>query len=922
MVEEEVKEKREQLIANVKKFFSNKNETENDDSSKQREKLLKTLKERKQWIVYLALAIILYLSAKIRLLNLPLLKDITTGKYVPLALDPHLFLRYSKAIIEQGALFAHDASRFVPLGTDTIKDVFMASFISYLYKFFAIFSPAVTIEYIDVIYPVVTFVVGLFFFFLLVRRLFDWKVGLVATGFLAFIPAFLYRTMAGFSDHEALGVMLMFMAMYFFVRGWQTKNMKIALLWSGLAGLFTGFMGLSWGGWKFLVLIISIFTLVEFFFNKMSKKDVYQYFVWVIFFLIPITLIVPVFTISSLLSSITTSIAFLVFFMLLVDLLLVKKDLLKLKKKLPKKLPVSVSSFVISLVLGIVLLTIIIGPSAIGNKAGEVSDNLLHPLGNDRWQLTVAEQHQPYFTDWVAQFGPKWFGIPLYLTLFLLGSILLFRTMVKKHSRYRILTWTYIGFILLFILSRYSRDSTFNGSTPISKFLYLGSLALFVLLGIFFYFWTFYKDREEHQKILSWKKQAIFVLIWFLIMVIAARGAVRLFFIFAPITAVMAGYALVDLWNKCFKLRQTWAKVLTIILLLFVILSPFTFAMGVVPTFYKSSEGQARFTGPSYNQQWQVTGAWVRENVQEDAVFGHWWDYGYWVQNGFERASVLDGANRIKYWNFLMGRHVLTGQTQEEALEFLSAHETTHYLIVADEIGKYTAYSSIGSDADFDRYSWITPFRINPTRMQERRDGLTLVYEGGYVLDDDFIWDGIVFPKQQAGIASVSIPVLQSVDNESGEELITFEQPSVTLVYGGRPAQVPLECLYVNGEMVWFPEEGYKGCLRIIPTLQGSGQIENPIGAGLFVSEDGVRALWTNLYLFEQNNPKFDTSAFSLVYGEDDTFAPISMYQGRIIGPQKIWEINYPEGFTVDEETKQKYLGGNELLPDYFFDVN
>ena len=30
MVEEEVKEKREQLIANVKKFFSNKNETEND----------------------------------------------------------------------------------------------------------------------------------------------------------------------------------------------------------------------------------------------------------------------------------------------------------------------------------------------------------------------------------------------------------------------------------------------------------------------------------------------------------------------------------------------------------------------------------------------------------------------------------------------------------------------------------------------------------------------------------------------------------------------------------------------------------------------------------------------------------------------------------------------------------------------------
>jgi len=114
------------------------------------------------------------------------------------------------------------------------------------------------------------------------------------------------------------------------------------------------------------------------------------------------------------------------------------------------------------------------------------------------------------------------------------------------------------------------------------------------------------------------------------------------------------------------------------------------------------------------------------------------------VQTGFERASVLDGANSIKYWNYLMGRHVLTGQTQIEALEFLKVHDTTHYLIVSDEIGKYTAYSSIGSDQDNDRYSWITTFMLNPQATQETRNETMFVYQGGYMLDDDFLWQGRV----------------------------------------------------------------------------------------------------------------------------------------------------------------------------------
>ena len=910
MDDSEIREKREKLVQNFKGFFSSASENE-ADLKEQREKVIGTLKQKTHWLIGLVLVGIIWFTSKLRLQNLPLLKDITTGKEVPLALDPHLFLKYARQIVENGAMVAHDAARFVPVGTSTVNYVFMSSFIAYLYKFIHFFFPSVTLEYVTVIYPVICFAIALGFFFLLVRRLFDWKVGLLATLFLGVVPAFLHRTMAGFSDHEALGVMLMFMAMYFYVLGWQAKGMKKTLGWGVLAGLFTGFMGLTWGGWKFLILIISIFVLIEFFFDKIGKKDVYQYVAWVVALVLVTTVWIPMFSISLLLSSFTTGIAFLVLFMLLVHLAIVKYNVLRIKQKVAGKMPLSVATFVISFVLGILLLGVIVGPSALSHKVEEISDNLLHPLGNDRWQLTVAEQHQPYFVDWVAQFGPNWFSVPLFLTLFIVGSVILFHAMVRRNKNSSLLTGAYVLFILAFILSRHSAGSIFNGESTISKVVYLGSLAVFALLAVIFYFKSFYKNQEEYEKILAWEKKFIFVLVWFLIMVIAARGAVRLLFIFAPITALMAAYAVVRLGEMAWNVKtQVW-KYVALTVLVLVVFSPFAFpAQGIVPQFTETTSSQAKFSGPSYNQQWQVTGSWVRENVPEDAVFGHWWDYGYWVQNGFGKATVLDGANKIKYWNYLMGRHVLTAQTQEEALEFLKVHDTTHYLIVSDE--------------NFDRFSWINVFGLNPQGTQETRDKTILMYQGGYALDDDFVWEGKVYPRQGAGIGAVFLPMQQVEQVVNGEAVLTgtFEQPMIALVHGNERVDLPLECIYVNGQMIYFEQPGYNGCFRLMPTLAGDGSVENPIGAGLFVSEEGVKALWTNLYIFEGNNPRYDTSAFELIYGEDGVYAPLSLYQSRIVGPQKIWQINYPAGFTVDEETTAKYLGGNELLPGYFYDVN
>jgi len=922
---ENLQEKREKLLNGIKHFFSDgkDHEQDKDITSDKRDKTINFLKEKKEWLVYLLLGIIIWFGSYIRTKNFWLLKEVTTGKLISVDLDSHIYLKYAKQILENGFLPAIDMTRFVPLGAPTANYAFPAYFIYYLYQFIHFFIPSVDIEYVDVIYPIIAFAIGVLFFFLLVRKLFNTKTALIASFLLAIVPAYLQRTMGGSSDHDALGMMFMFMAMYFFVLAWQSKTTRNAVIWGAVTGIVTGFTGLTWGAWKFLALIFGIFVLIEFFFEKIQERQVYLYGTWLILSVIMMTAFIPLFPLKSMLTEITTAISVFVLLVLVVDLLLVKKDIFKLKHKFEHKIPASIVVIAVSIVLAVVGVTILLGPAQLSTHIKQTTQLLLHPMGKDRWELTVAEQHQPYFTDIVSQFGPNFgpsfFILPLCYILFLIGLIMMFYKMVKENRNKVIVTLVFLFFILAILLSRYSSGTAFDGNSNLSKTVYLGGILLFAVLTVYFYLHSFYKDKETYHQIAKWDYRYIFVIIWVLFMAIAARGAIRLVFVFAPVVVLMAGYAISELSEFILKIKNKTYMYIAGLALLFILLSPLASPwQGVVPNFTDNSIKQATYSGPPYDQQWQVAGKWVRDNVPEDAVFAHWWDYGYWVQNGFLRASVLDGANKVKYWNYLMGRHVLTGENQTEALQFLTVHNATHMLIVSDEIGKYTAYSSIGSDKDYDRYSWITTFVINSKGTQETRNATVIMYQGGHGFDEDFVWEGKVYPRSGAGVGAIFLPIIQ-VDNGNNSKTVQFLQPTAAVVYQGQRIDVPLQCIYFNGEMIKFDKLGLGGCFRLVPVLGDNGQIDNPLGAGMYVSRKGVAALWTNLYLFDQNNPDYDTSAFKLVYS--DTYAPLSIFRSRIVGPIKIWEINYPKGFAVTEEMRQLYLGGNENLPDYFTQI-
>ncbi|MEK6841203.1 MAG: STT3 domain-containing protein, partial [Nanoarchaeota archaeon] len=260
----------------------------------------------------------------LRLQNLPYLIDITTKLYIPADPDAMAFMRYAKYILEHGKLMSIDYLRYYPYGFSGLGEFsFLSSFIVYLYKFLHLFIPSITLELADIIYPAIAFAISMIFFFLLVRKLFNDKIALLATAFLAVVPSYLFRTLTGISDKEALATIFFYAAFYFYVMAWSSENTKKALIFGSLAGISTGLTTLIWGGGAFIFLTIGLFTLVELLLGKLNKKDLYYYIPWIFFSFSILMIFFPdKFSFGNIILSTTTSSGLIALFIWLVNIIL------------------------------------------------------------------------------------------------------------------------------------------------------------------------------------------------------------------------------------------------------------------------------------------------------------------------------------------------------------------------------------------------------------------------------------------------------------------------------------------------------------------------------------------------------------------------------------------------------------------------
>ena len=99
--------------------------------------------------------------------------DITTNTWtLGPDLDPWLFTRYAKTIVEKGGLPEVDMMRNVPLGIETSKETRLLPYmIAGNYYIFNTISD-VNVEFAAVVFPVIRFALTIISFFLFVREIF------------------------------------------------------------------------------------------------------------------------------------------------------------------------------------------------------------------------------------------------------------------------------------------------------------------------------------------------------------------------------------------------------------------------------------------------------------------------------------------------------------------------------------------------------------------------------------------------------------------------------------------------------------------------------------------------------------------------------------------------------------------------------
>jgi len=887
-----------------------------------KEKAIKYIKNNPNFIFIFVLILLVILGVYIRYQPLtdhggrPGLWDITTNDYtLGPDLDPFLFLRYASEIVN-GSFDKMDMMRNVPLGFDTSTELQMVSyFIVITYRALNMLGNY-SINYAGAFMPVWVFALTIIAFFLFVREIFSRKekeskikanlIASISTFFMIIMPAFLSRTVAGIPEKESIGFLFMFLSFFLFLRAWKSEKIRNASIFGILAGISTGLMGLTWGGVTIVYLTIAIAGLAAFILNKIKIKESLIYALWLISSAVVYFAFTNRISVKDFVFGLDTGISVLVLAIIIFHYLLWNTKLKNFIKIENIKLPKTVITILIILIVGLIG-ALIIDYNYILNMIDQLYHRLITPV-TGRWNTTVAENRQPYFVEWVASFGKTIFW------LFFISSAALFYKMFSKlrKKETRILTAAYILFFFGLVFSRYEPSSILNGVNFVSKVLYFGAVIIFAVAIIFSYL-NYYKKSERHFEEINFDYILLFIL--FFITLASARGAVRLIMVLVPIAPIFIAYLIIELFYKINKTNENTKIIVAGLAIIITILVAY---QGY--HYYNSVKSEANSYVPYYYTfQWQEAMKWVRDNTATDSVFAHWWDYGYWVQSIGKRATVTDGGNAIVWWNYLTGRLVLTGDNQKDALEFLWNHKANYLLIDSSDIGKYGAFSQIGSDANLDRLS-MGPITMitNSQQTKETKESIVRVYQGnGNQIEEDLIYENngtkITLFRENTGLMGI----ISSFSTNKSK----FEQPTIVFSTNGKQVNIPARYVYYNNTFIDF-KTGIEAAVYIIPKLDATQQglsIDNS-GALIYLSPRILRGLLGQLYLLDNSFGNFKN--FEVAHTEPDfiirqiseqtgmAFPDFVYYQG-LRGPIKIWKIKY----TGQEKENKEHV--QKQVPDY-----
>lgn len=102
------------------------------------------------------------------------------------------------------------------------------------------------------------------------------EAGLFAGLFIAIVPSYISRSVAGSYDNEAVAIFALITTFYLWIKACNTGS----ILWSVLCSLMYFYMVAAWGGYSFIINIIPIFVFGCIFINKFNMKIYVAYSVF------------------------------------------------------------------------------------------------------------------------------------------------------------------------------------------------------------------------------------------------------------------------------------------------------------------------------------------------------------------------------------------------------------------------------------------------------------------------------------------------------------------------------------------------------------------------------------------------------------------------------------------------------------------
>jgi len=871
--------KKNQEIAKIAKEIKEEIKEEvNEDEEFDLKRIIDFFTQNKKRVFYFLMIIIVFVGFFIRISNLKNLDDKLLG------LDPYIFYRYANYVVNDGRIPANDTLRYYPFGFNTRLEGTLHSYvIAYSYEvlknFFPLkyFFPNLTLMRVMQLYPAFSALLAFIVFFFLVQELFsNYYISLTATAFLTVTHGFLFRTSAGFADKEPIAILLIFLSFFFYVKSLKTIGKK-KYLYAFLAGLSTGSCGLSWGGIIFVFMSISLYALFEIAFDRLSKENLYAFLIW-------FSILSPMFIFMTdryggldfLQNFMVVPVVFAMFSGVFREFVY-NKFLRKYFDKKFNKIPTGIIVFSLSLILGILFSIVFFGPNYLVRNLKsaltifEVGERTVHAE-------TVSENIEPFFisdstsTTWTA-------SINLFILLaYIVGIFYLTKDLFNKFKEYKSLLASFmLLFIITLFLTNFSDEPKFSWINDYFGKSYLLMFGIFI--AVLFYFYS--KVWKHKKRLNSLKPEWLLLIMWSLLSILAGRTAVRNIFSATPPIVIIASYFLIKLEEivRSSIKDRFYINVTRALLILLIISIYFYEGFGTNQknpgAYYIVSEGYHPSVIPDLEKAFE----WIKNNTPQDAVFFHWWDYGYWIQAIANRTTVLDGGN-FEAPNYA-AEHFFTSNNSEEYVQVLEHYNKPDYLLfVDDDIPKFAAIAKIGLKNIWYSVYTIKGVQENTIPNEEAYQQMIVYDPSSYAkLSEDLIINNQLFSKDSSYIVSILVPINNTNIGEPYAYVIDTERKAGTLLPFNYACKKNVGCKKII-------DEGVPEGIFVLTEMNATNATKIP-QSFIIIPEIGMNMITTRLLIFNESVPGFD-----LVYDNG-----VKMDAQSVLSDSKtnvrIWKINY-----------------------------